>query len=519
HSLKQEVQLRRFESYKREGMLPRDVQRQQIVVDAKNDSVVLPIYGMAVPIHISTIKNVSKSEEGRYLLLRVNFVTPGQVVGKKENLPFDDVHANFLRSVTFRSTDVFRLTEVFQQIQDLKKDQAKKEAERKEMADIVVQDKLVEARGRRPIRLPDVFARPDLGGKRVPGELEIHSNGLRYQHPLRSDQRIDILFNNVQHLFFQPCDHELIVLLHMHLKNPVMIGKKKTRDVQFYREASDAQFDETGNRRRRFRYGDEDELEAEQEERRRRSKLNQEFRKFAQAIAEQSGQQLEVDTPLRDLGFNGVPFRSNVLLQPTTECLVQLTDMPFLVITMAEVEIAHLERVQFGLKNFDLVLVLKDFAKPPVHINTIPMAQLDHVKEWLDSMDVLFSEGPVNLNWSAIMKTVQADPAIFFKEGGWGFLGDENASDADSEEDEDEESAFEVSEEELAPSSSSEEDSEFSDAVATESEGSMDESDESGEDWDALEEKARRYDDKKRGVDGPDSDEERGSRSKKRSRR
>jgi nucleosome binding factor SPN SPT16 subunit len=42
----------------------------------------------------------------------------------------------------------------------------------------------------------------------------------------------------------------------------------------------------------------------------------------------------------------GVPFRQLVLLQPTTDCLVQLTDNPPLVVPLSEIEIAHLERVQ-----------------------------------------------------------------------------------------------------------------------------------------------------------------------------
>ncbi|KAJ1652761.1 FACT complex subunit spt16 [Dispira simplex] len=513
---KDEVQLRKFESYKREAHLPREVQRLQIVLDTRSSSVVLPVYGMAVPFHISTIKNVSKTEEGAFVLLRINFVTPGQVQGRKESVPFDDVNANFLRSITFRSTDMFRLGEICQQIQDMKKSQAKRDAEKQEMADIVVQDKLVETRGRRPIQLRDVFARPDVVGKRAPGELEIHANGLRYQHPLKRDQRIDILFSNIRHVFFQPCDHELIVLLHIHLKNFIMVGKKKTKDIQFYREASDAQFDETGNRRR-YRYGDEDELQAEQEERKRRAKLNQEFRRFAQQLVDQSDGQLEVDIPFRDLGFHGVAFRSNVFFQPTTECLVQLTDTPVLVITMADVEIAHLERVQFGLKNFDLVFVFKDFKQPPAHINTIPMTQLDHVKEWLDSMDVVFAEGPVNLNWTAIMKTVQEDPAAFFQDGGWGFLLEEGDSEGDSELEE-EESEFEMSQSDFGSEVSSEEDSEFSSAVATESDesDSDDESEESGEDWDQLEEKARRYDERKRHSHEDDDDTQ---RSHKRSRK
>ena len=37
-------------------------------------------------------------------------------------------------------------------------------------------------------------------------------------------------------------------------------------------------------------------------------------------------------------------------------------------------------------------------------------------------MDIAFTEGPVNLNWSAIMKTINENPAAFFEDGGWKFL-------------------------------------------------------------------------------------------------
>ena len=60
----------------------------------------------------------------------------------------------------------------------------------------------------------------------------------------------------------------------------------------------------------------------------------------------QSNGEIQVDIPFRNLGFNGVPFRSNVLLQPSTDSLVNLTETPFLVVTLTDIEIAHLERVQ-----------------------------------------------------------------------------------------------------------------------------------------------------------------------------
>lgn len=39
---------------------------------------------------------------------------------------------------------------------------------------------------------------------------------------------LDILFSNIKHIFFQPCDYELLVIVHLHLRSPIMIGKKKT---------------------------------------------------------------------------------------------------------------------------------------------------------------------------------------------------------------------------------------------------------------------------------------------------
>lgn len=350
-------------------------------------------------------------------------------------------------------------------------------------------------------------------GKRVPGKVEIHQNGIRYQSPLNPHHRVDILFSNVRHLFFQPCEHELIVIIHIHLKDPIIIGnKKKTKDVQFYREATDIQFDETGNRKRKYRYGDEDEFEAEQEERRRRAELDRLFKGFAEKIAEAGrNENIEVDMPIRDLGFHGVPFRSNVYIQPTTECLIQLTEPPFMVITLEDIEIAHLERVQFGLKNFDLVFIFKDFTRPPYHVNTIPVESLEDVKDFLDSSDLAFTEGPLNLNWPTIMKTVTADTHQFFADGGWSFLQNDSDEEGGSEEEE-EESNFEISESELEDASeSSEEGSDFdSNASAEASEEDMSDEDE-GEDWDELERKAKKRD-RETGLE----EEERGKKKKQR---
>ncbi|KAF9484717.1 FACT complex subunit SPT16 [Pholiota conissans] len=513
---------KKFQSYKGEGALPPEVERLRIFVDRKAQTVILPIHGFAVPFHINTIKNASKNDEGDFTYLRINFQTPGQLAGKKEDTPFEDPDATFIRSVSYRSPDGHRLDNIVKQINDLKKEANKREQQKKEMADVVEQGNLVEIKGRRPIKMPEAFIRPALDGKRLPGEVEIHQNGIRYLS--MGSQKVDILFSNIKHLFFQPCDHELLVIVHLHLKAPIMIGKKKAFDVQFFREATDVQFDETGNRKRKHRYGDEDEIEMEQQERKRRALLNKEIKAFAEKIAEaastSNGETLELDIPFRELSFEGVPFRTSARLQPTTECLVHLTDPPFLVVTLSEIEIASLERVQYGLKQFDLVFIFKDFTKPPLHINSIQSSQMDDVKNWLDSVDIPMSEGPVNLNWGPIMKHINESPYEFFQGGGWSFLGGAAGVESDHSDESGSESEFEADPEEFDASSSSDDASDaYSDDSGSDGSGSDfggggddDDSDE-GDDWDELERKAAKSDQKrvenKKAAGSDDSDDDR----------
>ena len=57
----------------------------KILVDRKAATVILPINGFAVPMHINAIKNASKNDEGEYTYIRINFQSPGQLAGKKED--------------------------------------------------------------------------------------------------------------------------------------------------------------------------------------------------------------------------------------------------------------------------------------------------------------------------------------------------------------------------------------------------------------------------------------------------
>lgn len=137
---------KKFESYKRDNQFPSRVKDLMIVVDSKAATVVLPILGRPVPFHINTIKNASKSDEGEFAYLRINFLSPGQGVGRKDDQPFEDATAHFVRSLTFRSKDGDRMQDIAQQITELRKNSVRREQEKKELEDVVEQDKLVEIR-------------------------------------------------------------------------------------------------------------------------------------------------------------------------------------------------------------------------------------------------------------------------------------------------------------------------------------------------------------------------------------
>jgi Xaa-Pro aminopeptidase len=225
---------------------------------------------------------------------------------------------------------------------------------------------------------------------------------------------------------------------------------------------------------------------------------------------EDQAKDMEFDIPYRDLGFYGVPphNKSTCFIMPSVNALVELTEPPWFVATLNDIEVAHFERVVYGLKNFDLVLVLKDFNQKPVHVNSINVEHLDPLKTWLDSCNIKFYEGTTNLNWVQIMKHIngiiaEGGPEAFYDDGGWKFLCMYDSEDEEDEDPDDLESDFAPSGSGSEEGSEDSDDSDFDDEVDSEddSEGSGEESldsDESeGKDWDELDAQAKRADKEK----------------------
>ncbi|ONK78791.1 uncharacterized protein A4U43_C02F22470 [Asparagus officinalis] len=490
-----------------------------IQLDQKNEAILLPIYGSMVPFHVSTVKSVTSHQDNRTCTVRIVFNVPGTAFNPHDANSLKNQGAIYLKEATFRSKDPRHSNEMVGRIKLLRRQVASRESERAERATLVTQEKLQLAGNRmKPIRLPDLWIRPVFGGRtrKLSGTLEAHVNGFRYSTP-NPDQRVDIMFANIKHAFFQPAEREMITLLHFRLHNHIMVGNKKTLDVQFYVEVMDVVQTLGGGRRSNY---DPDEIEEEQRERERKNRINMDFQSFVNKVQDLWGQpqfrdlDLEFDQPLRELGFHGVPHKSAAFMVPTSSCLVELIETPFVVITLSEIEIVNLERVGLGQKNFDMAIVFKDFNKDVFRIDSIPSTSLDAIKEWLDATDLKYYESRLNLNWKPILKTITDDPEKFIEDGGWEFLNLE-ASDSESEGSEESDQGYEPSD--VEPESVSEDDDSDSASLVESDEDDEDSEEDSeeeeGKTWEELEREASNAD-KERGDDS-DSEEERKRRKVK----
>ena len=120
-----------------------------------------------------------------------------------------------------------------------------------------------------------------------------------------------------------------------------------------------------------------------------------------------------------------------VFIQPTLNCLVNLTESPFFCCVLDKVDHVHFERVSFSSKTYDIVLVNTDFTKQPWRVDMVQNTTKDAIQEWLTDMDLPYTEGPMNLNWKQIMATIVEDDRFYMdteeddvtpKEAGWEFL-------------------------------------------------------------------------------------------------
>ncbi|SCM25164.1 FACT complex subunit SPT16, putative [Plasmodium chabaudi chabaudi] len=514
-----------IKSYNDADLIPRDLRSNIIHVDNKHESILLPVNGAHIPFHVSTIKNLSSNYEDNndIFVLRINFQVPGNQGSQKGEFnafPKLNEKEMYIKELIFKSNDEKHLQFVVKQVKELIKQVKQKEVEADVNDSKTSNEKLALNKSGRRIVLRDLMTRPNIfTGRKILGTLELHTNGLRYSANSRgTTEFIDILFDDIKHAFYQPCDGQLIILIHFHLKRYIMVGKKKTLDVQFYCEVG-TQIDDLDRAKARNVY-DPDEMHDEMKEREQKNKLNLIFKNFVQQMQDIS--KIEFEIPYPELTFSGVPNKSNVEIFVTANTINHLIEWPPFILSVEDIEIASLERVHHGLRNFDMIFVFKDYTKPVKRIDVIPIEYIDTIKKWLTTIDIVYYEGKNNLQWGNILKTILADIESFVNSKGFdGFLGEDDDEEEQSAEDEDEDDEYEVDESELSAEDDSEYDDSEEESLATESDGDEEveeDSDDEGLSWDELEERAKKDDKKRFAYQSDDGDDSEGYNKRKKKR-
>ncbi|WEL38193.1 FACT complex subunit spt16 [Encephalitozoon hellem] len=412
--------------YAKEGLVPR---QGRTVVDFSRESVVIPIGSYAVPFHISNIKSVAVTDEK---FLRINFKaeSKGKEEGEEVECEQGESLLSAIKSISIHGNNSRDLAE---EINSLKKAHSTKktvgEVESSEELKIIP----------RPLSLTDVYMKTDMKSgsrRRKVGSLELHENGFRFK-----EENVVILFSNIRHIFFSEGNVETNSILHFHLLNPILLGGKVV-NVQFYREAGNAMVYDTMKR------GDEHmEYIIEKEEEDRQQMINNQFRSFVNSI--ESETHFKVQIP--KAGFYGVPFRENVMIKQTHECLVSLDEAPYFVLTLEDVEVVNFERVVLTVKTVDVLFILKNRypldvvmknkSRLLVSILSVDVQSVNKLKEYLDSNNVLFMETSASIRWNNVIGSIMKDPISFYEDGAWSELmvGDSEESFEESEAEESEE--------------------------------------------------------------------------------
>ena len=200
---------------------------------------------------------------------------------------------------------------------------------------------------------------------------------------------------------------------------------------------------------------------------------------------------------MSEFAFNGCPHKSVVKIRPTKECMIAISEFPFFVIELKDVEVVHFERVQFGIKNFDMAIIYKDFHTFK-RISSIPIEEIDGIKQYLNNIKIIYSEGTMSMHWNAVLGEIRENFEDFLDEGGWRFLqdkpaveGEEGGEDEGSEDEVDPEFKDEVDD---SFDESDDGSDDFSEDEEKSSSGFEEDEESEGLSWDELEKKAHEED-------------------------
>jgi|FrelakmetLWP11LW_1041352.scaffolds.fasta_scaffold68655_1 nucleosome binding factor SPN SPT16 subunit len=119
-----------------------------------------------------------------------------------------------------------------------------------------------------------------------------------------------------------------------------------------------------------------------------------------------------------ELTFTGCPMKQVVKIRPTKECLVALSEFPFFVLDVNDIEVVHFERMYYGIKNFDLAVIKKDFTTC-IRINSIPTEYTEELKSYFNGIGIIFLESMAPLKWDLILTQIREDFTGWLDQGAW----------------------------------------------------------------------------------------------------
>ncbi|MES1918780.1 FACT complex subunit spt16 [Bonamia ostreae] len=412
-------------SYEDNSLFPPVSNYFKIQTDSVSDSILLPISGALYPIHVDFVKNMQLSRDDNTNLLQISL---------DSKTPENNFGEIFVKEIILRSKSNKNFELVVKRTKEIKKKLLRKKVT-ETGKQLNSNEALILTKNQEKVpKINNLKIRPSLGGKRSSiGFIEAHKNGFLFSlnSAKSKPSRIEILYKNVKHAFFQPAANTASVLLHLHLEEPLLLSRK-TKDIQFYIDVVESSQNIEKNMK-----GDQEAIREEQRERFYKKKLNKIFAHFAKSVTKicsnvESGvEKLTFDVPCEELKFIGVPDRSTVNIYPTANCLVSIEEYPPFVLPLSDVEIAHFERVQFQIKHFDVVFIMKDL-KSYKRIDAIPIKHLSQIRRFLRDANIIYFTGSINLDWEKILKEINSDLKEFWEKGGWRFLDDAENADKSS---------------------------------------------------------------------------------------
>lgn len=449
----------------------------------------VPICGVPTPFHVSTIQRVDLKQEGDQAVLSIFFFSL-----QESNVAFRLNRTKvFVKDVTFSAPreEVFHdfVRNVNEAMRDIKaRDQEMKNRQGVAKGGVVT-------RIPNPKMLKNIKMRPApaAGKQGFRGNLEVHENGLRFVAIAAAP--IDMLYANVKHFIFEPSKNSLATIFHVTLKQPMLIGKKKSDELSFYADVLEAS-ESVESTRKTY----EQEIDQEERDKERIDETNREFAVFGRDVHHISGKRVEIPSSFE---MTGVTHRSPSTIHGSPRLIWTLTELPPFTLSVSDIEFASIERVTDGGDSFDVNFIPKNY-KAAIPITIIPRSFLEGFKDWCLSAGLYYTENSVNIQWTAIFKSVRDDPTWQpFGPGGWAALGGDDEDEEDEEgSDDDEDSDPSYDSEEDEEEEDEEDDSEFD----SESSASTAESDsDSDASWDALEAKASKHD-REQDYDDDDSD-------------